>query len=170
MSSSIGVTVETTTLAYLLPQLRRQLSDYTVPYTFDDTLLSGLLLDSVKALGRRWSNRYRIATVDSVADLVVRSDDSSLFEFSEPPVIQSQDERAIVLQASIMVKSSKKWSESGSAMSWRDEEISYSNIESARQRSSTLQDDISELNAMFPVKLARTRMGRLYGWTQDWDK
>jgi hypothetical protein len=161
--------VETTTLAYLIPQLRRHISDFTAPYSFDDTLLSGLLFDAIKALGRRWNNRYRVATVDSVPDLVVRSDDSTMFTFSAPPVIQYQDERAVVLQASIILKSSTKWSESGSAVTWRDEEISYSNLESARQRSSTLQDDIGELNGMFPVKLARAKYGRLYGWTQDWD-
>ncbi len=161
--------VETTTLAYLIPQFRRHISDYDEPYTFTDTLLSGLLFDAIKAIGRRWNNRYRVATVNSVPDLIIRSDDATMFTFSEPPVIQYQDERAIVLQASVILKSSTKWSESGSAVSWRDEEVAYSNLESARQRSSTLQDDINELNGMFPVKLARSRYGRLYGWTQDWD-
>jgi hypothetical protein len=155
----------TTTLDYLIPQLRRHLYDYTVPYAFSDDTLSGFLLDAVKALGRRWNNRYRVV----VPDVVQRSDDTYMFEFSEPPVIQSQDEHAIILQSSVMIKSSTKWSESGSAVSWRDEEIAYSNLESARQRSSTLQDDIDELKSLFPVKLARTRMGRLYGWNKEWD-
>jgi hypothetical protein len=161
--------METTTLAYLIPQLRRQLSDYTEPYDYTDVVLSGFLLDSIKALGSRWNNKYRVATVDSVPDLVVRSDNEYLFEFSEPPVIQYQDERAVVLQASILIKSSTKWSESGSAVSWRDEEISYSNLESARQRSSTLQDDIDELDKLFPIKLAKAKYGRLKGWEKDWE-
>jgi hypothetical protein len=161
--------METTTLGYLIAPLRRQLSDYTEPYTYSDVVLSGFLLDSIKALGNRWNNRYRVATVDSVPDLVIRNGDAYLFEFSEPPVIQYQDERAVVLQASILIKSSTKWSESGSAVTWKDEEISYSNLESARQRSSTLQDDIDELNKLFPIKLAKTKYGRLYGWNRDWD-
>lgn len=161
--------METTTLAYLIPQLRRQLSDYTAPYTYSDDVLSGFLLDSIKALGGRWNNRYRVATVDSVSDLVVRNSSTYLFEFSEPPVIQYQDERAVVLQASIFIKSSTKWSESGSAVTWRDDEISYSNLESARQRSSTLQDDINELNKLFPIKLAKVQYGRLRGWHKDWE-
>jgi hypothetical protein len=123
----------------------------------------------VKALGNRWHNKYRVATVDSVDNLVIRSDNSYMFEFSEPPVIQYQDERAVVLQASILIKSGTKWSESGSAVSWRDEEISYSNLESARQRSSTLEDDISELDRLFPIKLAKAKYGRLYGWPHEWD-
>ena len=160
---------QTTTLAYLIPQLMRQLSDYTVPYTYDDTALSGFLFDSIKALGHRWNNKYFVATVADVPDLIIRNENSYLFEFSEPPVIQGQDERAIILQASIVIKSSTKWSESGSAATWRDEEISYSNVQSARQRSSTLDDDIKELNELFPIKLAQAKYGRSHGWTRDWE-
>lgn len=161
--------METTTLTYLIPQLRRQLNDYTSPYTYTDDTLSGFLLDAVKSLGNRWNNRYRVASVNSVNNLVIRNDDTYLFVFSEPPVIQYQDERAVVLQASVFIKSSTKWSESGSAVSWKDEEISYSSIEAAKQRSSTLQDDIEELNKLFPMKLAKTKMGRLLGWGKDWE-
>jgi len=161
---------ETTTLAYLIPQFRRHLSDYTVPYTYDDATLSGFLFDSIKALGHRWNNKYFVAIVDSVPNLIIRNENSYLFDFSEPPVIQGQDERAIILQASVIIKSSTKWSESGSAVNWRDEEIAYSNVQSARQRSSTLDDDIKELNELFPVKLAQARSGRLYGWTRDWEE
>ena len=159
---------QATTLAYLIPQFRRQLSDYTVPYDYSSAVLSGFLLDSIKALGHRWNNKYFVATVAGVSDLIIRNENSYLFDFSEPPVIQSQDERAIILQGSIMIKSTTKWSESGSAVNWRDEEISYSNVQSARQRSSTLDDDIRELNELFPVKLAQSKYGRQYGWTRDW--
>jgi len=158
---------QTTTLAYLIPQFRRHLADYTSPYEYDDATLSGILFDAIKALGSRWSNKYFVATVDSVPNLIIRYENSDYFDFSEPPVIQYQDERAIVLQASIILKSSTKWSEAGSAVNWRDEEISYSNVQSARQRSSTLDDDVRELNELFPVKLAQTKYGRLYGWTRE---
>lgn len=161
--------METTTLSYLIPQLRRHLYDYTVPYSYSDDTLSGYLLDSIKALGNRWHNKYRVATVELVDNLIIRNDNSFMFEFSEPPVIQSQDERAVILQASIFIKGSTKWNESGSAVSWRDEEISYSNLESARQRSSTMQDDVAELNGLFPIKLAKAKYGRLYGWSHEWD-
>ena len=159
---------QTTTLAYLIPQFRRQLSDYTTPYTYDDATLSGFLLDGVKALGHRWNNKYYVATVAGVSNLIIRNANSYLFDFSEPPVIQTQDERAVILQASVIIKSSTKWSESGSAVNWRDEEIAYSNVQSARQRSSTLDDDVRELNELFPIKLAQSRSGRLYGWKRDW--
>jgi len=154
----------TTSLSFLIEQLRRQLMDDTAPYTYSDSSLSGYLLDSVKALGNRWGNKYMVVNTNEVQ----RNTSLNVFEYSEPPVIQYQDERAVILQASIMIKGGTKWSESGSAVNWRDDEISYSNIQSAIQRSSTLKDDIDELNSLFKIKLAKARSSTLPGWGKDW--
>lgn len=161
--------MEYTTVGYLIAPLRRHLGDITSPYTYEDSVLSGYLLDAVKALGGRWDHKYYVTTIGGVSDLVVRTNEPDRFDFSEPPVIQYQDERPVILQASIIVKSSNKFSSSGSAVNWRDEEISYSNIESARQRSSALADDIAELNSLLVKKLARPKYGRLYGWNKEWE-
>ena len=161
--------MEHTTVSGLIDPLRRQLDDVVEPYTFEDDTLVGYLLDAVKALGSRWYNKYYVTTVSGLTNRVVRNDVDDLFDFSEPPVIQSTDERPIVLQASVIIKGSSKYKQSGSAVSWRDEEIAYSNIESARQRSSTLQDDLDELNRLLPMKLARGKMGHLYGWSREWE-
>ena len=156
------MTFKTSNLEELVSSLRIHIGDVTMIYS--DETLHGVLRDAVSALGKRWHDKY---FVDNEG--VAHRNPNETFNWSSPPEIQRSDGRAIVLQASIIIKSGIKFSESGSAVSWRDEEISYSNIESARQRSSTLQDDINELNAMFPVKLARGKRGGLYGWTQDWD-
>jgi hypothetical protein len=161
--------MECTSVNYLITPLRRHLGDLTEPYEYEDAVLSGCLLDAVKALGTRWQGKYYVAEVESVEDQVVRNSNADLFEFSEPPVIQYQDERPIILQASIIIKGSIKFDESGSVSSWRDEEFSYSNIESARQRSSTLDDDLQELNRILPIKLAKPVYGRLYGDSKDWE-
>lgn len=154
-----------TSVEYLITPLRRHLGDITEPYTYSDVILSGYLLDGVKALGTRWDQKYYVAE----ADRVLRSSEPDMFDYAEPPVIQYQDERVIILQTSIIIKSSSKFSQSGSAVNWRDEEISYSNVESARQRSSALGDDIAELNSLLGgVKLARPRYDRLYGHGKDW--
>jgi hypothetical protein len=70
--------------------------------------------------------------------------------------------------ASIMIKGGSKFYESGNAVSWRDDEISYSNIESARQRASTLEDDKRELESLLPKKLARSKYGQLYGYPESY--
>lgn len=147
-------------LEELIAPLRIQLGDTGVSPTYSDEILHETLRHSVDALGARWHGKYYLDN-DGV---VIRSPNID-FELSSPPVIQRQDNRAIVLQSSIMIKSGKKFSESGNAVSWRDEEISYSAIEAAKQRGSSLADDVAELKALFPVKLARAISGRQYGWS-----
>jgi hypothetical protein len=122
-------------------------------------------MDSVEALMTRWSNRYYIS-----ADGVVTRNPNCTFEFSTPPVIQSKDKRAIVLMASIILKSGKKNTQSSSTASWKDDEVSYSNIEGSKQLSSSLTEDINELNRMLPIKLAQAKVHRNYGWVQDFDR
>jgi len=153
-------------LEEILIPLRVHIGDTTEPYTYTDELLHNILRHAVNALMPRWSNRYYLDN-DGVA---LRNTGTGVtFDFSSPPVIQRQDNRPIVLQAAIMIKSGSKFSSVSSAVSWRDEEISYSNIESAKQRSSALQDDVDELNMLLPKKLARPAYGRLYGQTKDWE-
>jgi len=158
-----------TNATVLLPILRRQIGDIDTPYTYSDVTLSGYVLDAVKALGRRWNNKYYIATVAGVPDQIVRTGENYSFDFSDPPVIEYGDERCIILQASIIIKTSKKFSESGDAVSWRDEEVAYSSIESAKQRASSLQDDIAELDRYLPIRLARPLYGRLAGWHREYE-
>ncbi len=155
----------TSNLEELIVPLRIQLGDITTPPTYTDDLLHVILREAVEALMYRWHDRYYV-TVEGV---VTRST-LVAFDFSSPPVIQGKDKRPIVLQASVMIKTGAKFTNSGSAVNWRDEEISYSNIESAKQRSSTLNDDIKELESLLPAKrLARPQSGRMPGWNRDWE-
>lgn len=154
-------------LEELIGALRVQIGDYSAIATYSDETLHNVLRYAVNALMRRWGNKYYVDN----SGIVNRNLDYVSFDCAEPPVIQRQDERAIVLQASIMIKSGAKFSTVSSVVSWRDEEFSYSNTEAARQRSSTLNDDIAELDSILPPpnkKLARAKMGRLEGFTADW--
>ena len=149
----------------LILPLRVQIGDTDGIPTFSDEKLHIILLESVASLMNRWGDKYYITN-----DGVVRRNSNVDFEWSSPPEIQHKDRRPIVLQASILIKSGAKFSESGSVASWRDEEISYSNIESARQRSSTLEDDQRELESILPSrKLARPKYGRLFGWKENYN-
>lgn len=149
----------------LILPLRVQIGDTDGVPTFSDEKLHIILLESVASLMNRWGDKYYITN-----DGVVRRNPNVDFKWSSPPEIQHKDRRPIVLQASILMKSGLKFSESGSVASWRDEEISYSNIESARQRSSTLDDDLKELESILPSKkLARPVYGRLVGWKENYD-
>ena len=152
-------------LEELILPLRIQIGDIDATPTYSDETLHLILKNAVSSLMRRWNDRY---FVDN--DGIVQRSPIEPFEWSSPPVIQRKDWRAIILQSAIVIKGGKKFSESGNVASWRDEEISYSNVESARQRSSTLADDRAELESLLPSKkLARPISGRQYGWTRDWE-
>ena len=155
---------KTSNLEELIAPLRIQIGDLATTPTYSDETLHMVLRNAVTALMRRWNDRYYVDV-----DGVVHRNSGIEFIWSSPPVIQSGDTRPIIVQASIMIKTGKKFSEAGNAVSWKDDEISYSNREAALQTSSSLKDDIDELNTLLPVKLAGTKYGRLLGWDKDWD-
>ena len=152
-------------LEELITPLRIQIGDLTSDPTYSDETLHEILRQSVAALMTRWNDRYYVTN-----EGVIERNTNEAFDWSSPPVIQHKDRRAIVLMASIMIKSGKKFAESGNIQNWRDEEISYSNVESARQLSSTAQEDRTELEAILPAgkRLARPLMDRLYGEPRPW--
>jgi len=161
----------TSNLEELIFPLRVQIGDTDAVPTFSDEHLHRVLRVAVADLMRRWSDKYYVDN-----EGVVHRNPNITFDWSSPPEIQHKDRRPIILQSSIMIKSGAKFSESGDVSSWRDEEISYSNIESARQISSTLTDDINELESLLPAsgaegrKLAQPLYGRLYGELGDWEE
>lgn len=153
-------------LEMLVDALRLQIGDTGLTPTYSDESLHSALKYAVNALMRRWQNRYYL---DS-ENVVQRNDANCYFDFASPPVIQRQDERVIVLMGAILIKSGRKFSTAGDVVSWKDDEISLSTIESGRQTSSSLKDDIDELNSILPPKrLARGLSGRLNGYSKDWN-
>jgi len=112
-----------TSLDYLIPDLRMHLGDYTEPYTNSTEYLRHALVMACKTLMKKWHNRY---IIDS--DYNVKRNAGVTFAIAEPPVIQYADERAFILQASISVKSATLHDTAWDIGSWRDDEVSYSNI------------------------------------------
>lgn len=149
-------------LEELITPLRIQIGDTVkASEVYEDDILHEILRHAVNALMPRWSNKYYIDN-----DGVATRNDLWTYKFSSPPEVQRSDHRVIVLQASIMIKSGTQFSSSGDAVSWRDEEFSYSNIESAKQKSSALKNDVDELEGLLPKKkLAQPVYGRLHGYT-----
>ena len=155
-------------LEELILPLRIQIGDIGGTPTYSDETLHEILRVAVNGLMRRWNSRYYVDN-----DGIVQRSTATTFEFSSPPVIQRGDHRAIVLMAAIMIKGGKKFSTSGQAASWRDDEVSYSNIEGSRQLSTSLEADITELNSILPLplkRLAKALYGSLPGWTQEFNQ
>lgn len=129
-----------TDLDFMINDLRFYLGDIAVPQRYEDTHLRHSLVMACKALMKKWRNRYSINASYSIS----RSPTAEFYEL-QPPIIERADERAFILQASIIVKSADITNTASSIGSWRDDEIAYSNIASAKVRDISLESDIKEL-------------------------
>lgn len=119
---------------YLIPYVRLNLGDTDqATYRYTDTWLSLAIVGSIKALGPWWRDRYLIDT----SNLIYRNS-TEIFYFAEPPVIQSSDERPIVLMACLIIGEGSLESNSWNIASWRDNEISFTNLEQGRIKDSNL--------------------------------
>lgn len=156
--------VTSTNLDYLTTDLRIHISDYTVPYVYSDELLFTLLVTAVKKLAKRWASKYLIDANDDV----YRNTLSTLeWQFASPPIIQQIDEWPIVLAASITLGLGILKSTASSLVSWRDDEVSFSNLSSGKMVEDWVLRDIEELDQIVAPpskKLASTRRQGLPGF------
>jgi len=148
-----------------LTGLEGQLTRHLGATTASGVDLVAYMQDSVKALAHRWAERYIISS--TTGDAVRNTSAYYIFEYDSPPVIQQQDERAIILMAAIIIRTSARYEDVGNAVTWKDDEIAYSGVESAKQKEDMTKQDWEELNKLFPVRLARSRKRSLYGYKNN---
>ena len=136
-----------TSLDYLISDLRLQVGDLdSTSYT--DGYLRQVLVMATKTLMKKWRNRY---TINSA--YVVARNPSSVYSIVSPPIIEYADERAFILQSSIIIKSSDITDNAWNVGSWRDDELAYSNIAGASALLKSLTDDINELSNLLRRRL-----------------
>jgi len=149
-----------TSLDYLIDDLRVHLGDFTVPYTYTLEHLRHCLVMACKTLMHKWHNKYVIN-----ASYVVARSTTVPFAVVAPPIIQYSDERAFILQASIIVKSGEIQHSAWDVASWRDDEIAYSNIAGAGQMQKSLLKDMDELEMWLRRRLYMGTKQSLPGFT-----
>lgn len=153
-------------LANLIPALRVKIGDFSTPYRYIDDWLESALILGFKNLQAFWSFKYLIGT----DNLIYRNADSNRFTFTEPPVLEPQDEYTIVLMAAIIVMEGSLENSAWNAASWKDAEIAFSNLEGFRQRNSNLDRLVKELDSLVtsPTKrLARPSRQSLPGYKDN---
>lgn len=163
--------VKVSNIGYLIPYLRLTMGD-TNPtnYRYLDHWLHIALIASVKTLQAWWLDKYLINDSNNI----YRNTTTGIpFEQAEPPTILQRDERPIVLMAAIIILEGSLENSAWSISSWKDAEISFSNLESGRIRDSNLERLWNELNGLIkpPTKrLARTLKGSLPGYlNNEWE-
>jgi hypothetical protein len=130
---------------YLIEDLRQHLGDTNpASYRYLDSWLRSSLCTAIKALQRRWNFKY---VINSVSFYVERNPNWS-YLYPDPPTIEQGDERAVILQAAIIVKSGSLENYSWDVGSWKDAEISYSNIEGNRSKEGSIERDQLELDSI----------------------
>ncbi len=118
---------------YLIDQVRLELGDINpTTYKYLDEWVVLSLIAAVRTLSRRWQSKYKI-TLDGQ---ISRNTEISTFEFTEleDGVVQQKDERLIVVQASLILLEGSLEHSAWDIGSWRDAELSVSNIESGKLR------------------------------------
>lgn len=137
-----------TSLDYLIDDLRVHLGDVTAPYRYSDELLRHALVMACKTLGRKWRDRY---TINS--SYVVSRSATATFTEDSPPVIMRADERLFILQAAIILVSASLKDAAWDLGSWRDDEVAYSNIAGGNMVAKVLSNDIEELERLLRQRL-----------------
>jgi len=155
-----------TNLQEFIERLRLHLGDTdSSSYRYMDEWLQTALLSSVELLMPRWNYKYLIDSNDDVY-----RNPRIRFLFSEPPIVERGDIWPIIIQASIIIKEGSLQNLSWNFASWRDAEISYSNLEGSRSKDRSLQRDIELLDTMLPwrsKRLAQPRKGHLPGYMDN---
>lgn len=156
----------TINLSFMIPRLRLHLGDTDASaYRYLDEWLRLSLAASIETLQPWWDFKYLINEGDDVY-----RNPSELFYQGEPPVIQRADIRPIILMASIILKSGQLENFSWNLGSWRDAEISFSNIEASRRKGDLLEQDWNELKSILkpPQKrLASSNKSHLPGYLDN---
>lgn len=155
---------EDTPIHLLLKDLRLHLGDIDpTAYRYLDKWLMTALVAAIKALQKWWNFKY---LVNSSNEDIYRNP-SVAFMYTDPPLIEDQDHRAIVLMASIIIKKGQLENVSWNLGSWRDAEISVSNIEGGKTKTFSIKDDWEELKSIIKPpqnKLAQSRKTVLPGY------
>lgn len=155
--------IETTTnLDNLIMFVRLRIGDVEPnSYRYLDSWIRTALVAAIDKLGKWLNYKYLL---DSNFN-VYRNPEYLNFEFDESfGVIEPGDKDIVVLMASIILLEGSLENSAWNFHSWRDAEISYSNLEQSRTRNEILSKMWDELyNTLKPPvkRLARSRRGKV---------
>lgn len=185
MTTAVTFNTELTNLDYLIPNVRIRFGDLTGA-TYSDTILRTALVNAVGFLQPRWQSKYQIYTTpirvdpqpitvpsgnilantshgqtyipDGLVEGDVFRNPYVVFSQQSPPIIQSEDEEAIVLAAVYLLRSVQISSSLTGFVSWSTEDIRYSNLGSERGLGKLLEQDLFNLNDYFKKRIAKPQI------------
>ncbi len=182
MSTVVTFNTEPTNLDHLMPNVRIRFGDLTGA-TYSDTIIRTALVNAIGFLQPRWQSKYQVYTdslavdpqpvtvpsgyilantahgqtyiPDGLTEGDVFRNPYVVFTQPSPPILQSEDEEAIVLAAVYLLRSVQISSSLTGFVSWSTEDIRYSNLGSQRGLTDLLARDLSNLDEYFRKKIAK---------------
>jgi hypothetical protein len=175
--------VTITNLDYLIDSVRLRLGDFDGTQ-YSDTLVRTGLVTGIKFLQKRWKSKYQVfnsglvspeqptgaadqgliwcSTVNGYSFLDAGLLENDVFrnpfiEFAQPspPIIEQNDEDAIVLAAMYLIHLAKLTSSSSTFVSWSTEDLRYTNSEASKSMKLVLETILEELNVLFKTRIAQ---------------
>jgi hypothetical protein len=168
-----------TNVDYLIQDIRLRIGDLDAT-RLSDSIVRTAIISAVKSLQRRWGSRYLVfdpsaltpdvpapsgyvsafvlGSVQSIPSGLAANDvfRNPVVEFSHGnvPVISQEDEYAVVLAASIILRKSQLTSSAETFQIWSDGQYSFSNASKANALSGLTAGDEAELERLFKARLA----------------
>lgn len=169
-------------LDYLIEPVRMRLGDFSGT-SYSDSLVRTSLVNAIKFLQKRWRSKYQIVGSGTIAatqpsgaaeanQIWVSTSNGYAFidagfelndvfrnpflqfEQPSPPVIEQNDEDAIVLTATYLIHLAKITSSSATFVSWSTEDLRYTNSESSKAMKVVLDALLEEINYQFKTRIA----------------
>lgn len=163
--------VTTTNLDYLATPVRLHVGDLTET-TFSDSIIYTALVSAVKFLQNKWSSRYfiyasgmlvggtTINTPDGQATLTSLPQENDVFrnpfvafDSLQPPIIDQNDEYAVIVAASLLLRRSVISSSTAVFSNWSTPDLSYSNVQSSKALQEAIAEDTKLLDEFFKRRL-----------------
>ena len=140
---------------HLLTYLRLRIGDTdSASYRYTTDWLYKSLEAAVQILGKWWNFKYLFDT-----DGNIYRNPNGYFIMANPPILEGSDGQIIVLMAAYIVLEGSLENSAWDYGSWKDAEISFSNIESSRARKDTVERLRIELLEM--IKPPSKRLARV---------
>lgn len=175
-----------TNVDYLIDSVRLRLGDFEGT-VYSQILIRTAIISAIKFLQKRWKSKYQVvssgtytgdntsapsgyaqaSTVDGIAyiPLGLNLNDAYrnpfvTFTQDRPPVVEQNDEDAIVLATAYIVHLAKLTNSSSTFVSWSTEDIRFTNTTAANTMRAVLETLQTELNTLFATRIAQPIVSR----------
>jgi hypothetical protein len=175
-----------TNIDYLIDSVRLRLGDFEGT-AYSDTLVRTAIVSAVKFLQKRWRSKYQILvsgsytgnnssapsgyaeanTIDGIGYIPIGLNVNDayrnpfvVFSQEQPPVIEQNDEDAVVLATAYIIHLAKLTNSSSTFVSWSTEDIRFTNTTAANTMRNVLETLQTELNTLFATRIAQPVMSR----------